>query len=149
MTNKIQWIKKLGDNLASGFYYIALFFIVLTIIWSAVYHYLDIIKAGHPSLEDILMLFIYLELGSMVAVYFKTHHLSVQFLIYIAITALSRHLVIDVQEVNDTFHLYLLIGITVAIAILSFSIALLAYSNKNYGPLEKHYHDASVHKTDR
>lgn len=91
------------------------------------------IRTGHASLEDILLLFIYLELGAMVGTYFKTHRLPVQFLIYIAITALSRHLVIDVQKVSDNFHLYLLMGITVAIAILSFSIGLLSYTAKHFG----------------
>ncbi len=73
----------------------------------------------------------------MVGTYFKTHRLPVQFLIYIAITALSRHLVIDVQKVADNFHLFLLLTITVAIAIaiaiLSLSIWLLSYTTKYYG----------------
>jgi len=90
-------------------------------------------KSGHASLEEILLLFIYLELGAMVGTYFKTRRLPVQFLIYIAITALSRHLVIDVQKVADSFHLYLLLSITVAIAILSVSILILSYTAKHYG----------------
>ena len=36
----------------------------------------------------------------MIGIYFKTHRLPVQFLIFIAITALSRHLVVDVQAVR-------------------------------------------------
>ncbi|UOA10218.1 phosphate-starvation-inducible protein PsiE [Methylobacter sp. S3L5C] len=90
-------------------------------------------KSGHASLEEILLLFIYLELGAMVGTYFKTRRLPVQFLIYIAITALSRHLVIDVQKVADSFHLYLLLSITVAIALLSIAILILSYTAKNYG----------------
>jgi len=102
-------------------------------VWSAVHDYLDMMRSGHATLEDILLLFIYLELGAMIGTYFKTHRLPVQFLIYIAITALSRHLVIDVQKVTDSFHLYLLIGITVAIVILSISIWLLSYTAKHFG----------------
>ena len=56
-------------------------------------------EKGYASLKDILMLFIYLELGDMIGIFFKTHRLPVQFLIFIAITALARHLVIDVQQV--------------------------------------------------
>ena len=81
-------------------------------------------------------MFSYLELGAMVGTYFKTRQLPVQFLIYIAITALSRHLVIDVQKVSDSFHLYLLLSITVAIALLSVAILILSYTAKNYGCLE-------------
>lgn len=126
-------IQKLGNGLVESFHTIALFGIGATIVWSALHDYMDMMRSGHATLEDILLLFIYLELGAMIGTYFRTHRLPVQFLIYIAITALSRHLVIDVQKVTDTFHLYLLIGITVAIVILSASIWLLSYTTKHYG----------------
>ena len=83
-----------------------------------------------------LLLFIYLELGAMIGIYFKTQRLPVQYLIFIAITALSRHLVIDVQKVTDNFHIYLLLGIAVAISILSLSIFILSYTATKYGKLE-------------
>ena len=73
----------------------------------------------------------------MVGIYFRTRRLPVQFLIYIAITALSRHLVIDVQQVSDDFHRYLLLSIAGAIFILSFAILTLSYSDKNFGTPEE------------
>jgi len=100
-------------------------------------------EEGHAKLKDILLLFIYLELGAMVGIYFKTHRLPVQFLIYIAITALSRHLVIDVQKVSDSFHLYLLLSITLAVVILSISILILTYTSKKYGCPEDDISDTS------
>lgn len=133
MTNKIHSIRKIGEILVDSFHYLALFGIGATIVWSAVYDYLQMMRIGHATLEDILLLFIYLELGAMVGTYFKTRRLPVQFLIYIAITALSRHLVIDVQKVSDDFHIYLLISITVSIAILSGAVWMLSYTGKNYG----------------
>ncbi|MFN5745082.1 MAG: phosphate-starvation-inducible protein PsiE [Methylococcaceae bacterium] len=133
-TNRM--IKLAGDRLVDLFHYIALFCIGSTIVWSALHDYLSMMQSGRASLEDILLLFIYLELGSMVGVYFRTHRLPVQFLIYIAITALSRHLVIDVQMVSDLFHLYLLLAITVAIAILSLSIFVLSLTTKRFGTPE-------------
>ncbi|RIZ70859.1 MAG: phosphate starvation-inducible protein PhoH [Methylococcales bacterium] len=126
-------IQKIGNKLIDGFHYLALFGIGSTIVWTAVHDYMAMMKSGHATLEDILLLFIYLELGAMVSTYFKTHRLPVQFVIYIAITALSRHLVIDVQKVADNFHLYLLMTITLAIAILSVSIWLLSYTAKSFG----------------
>ena len=133
MLNKTHQIHKIGDILVDSFHYLALFGIGATIVWSAIHDYMEMMKSGHASLEEILLLFIYLELGAMVGTYFKTRRLPVQFLIYIAITALSRHLVIDVQKVADSFHLYLLLSITVAIAILSASILVLSYTAKHYG----------------
>lgn len=79
------------------------------------------------------MLFIYLELLAMIGIYFKTHRLPVQFLIFIAITALSRHLVVDVQAVSDYFHLWLLATISVAIMALSVSIVVLTWTARTFG----------------
>ena len=126
-------IENIGDLLVDVFHYLALFVIGATIVWSAVYEYLGLIKQGYAELKDILLLFIYLELGAMIGIYFKTHRLPVQFLIYIAITALSRHLVIDVQKVSDTFHLYLLISITASIVALSVAVMVLTYTVRKYG----------------
>ncbi|WP_198244017.1 phosphate-starvation-inducible protein PsiE [methane-oxidizing endosymbiont of Gigantopelta aegis] len=133
MTDFDKKIQVIGDRLISLFHYLALFCIGSTIVWSAVYEYSFMVKSGHASLEDILLLFIYLELGAMVGVYFKTQRLPVQFLIYIAITALSRHLVIDVQIVKDVFHLYLLLSIVFAILMLSGAICLLSFTARRYG----------------
>ncbi len=126
-------IQAVGNVMVDLFHNLALFVIGATIVWSAVYEYMGIMKDGYAGLKDILLLFIYLELGAMVGIYFKTHRLPVQFLIYIAITALSRHLVIDVQKVSDDFHLYLLLSITASITLLSLAILVLTYTVKKYG----------------
>jgi phosphate starvation-inducible membrane PsiE len=44
-----------------------------------------------------LLLFIYLELGVMVGIYFKTNHMPIRFLLYVAITALTRMIVGEIQ----------------------------------------------------
>jgi protein PsiE len=108
-----------------AFHILALFVIGGTVIWSAVEEYLIIVKAGHPTLKDILLLFIYLEIGAMVGIYFKTKRLPVVFLIYIAITALTRVLTVDIKTM-DWPHVLTLSG---AILILALSVTFV--SNKN------------------
>src|SRR3546814_3643957 len=54
--------------------------------WAAVMEFLQMLEQGHIKIDDILLLFIYLELGAMVGIYFKTNHMPVRFLIYVAIT---------------------------------------------------------------
>jgi len=56
------------------------------------------VGAGRASIDDILLLFIYLELGAMVGIYFTTNHMPVRFLIYVSITALTRLLIADIQH---------------------------------------------------
>jgi phosphate starvation-inducible membrane PsiE len=86
-----------GNVLVDGFHYLALFAIGGAIVWSAVVAFLGMASKGHASIDDILLLFIYLELGAMVGIYFKTNHMPVRFLIYVAMTALTRLLISDVQ----------------------------------------------------
>ena len=131
--SRLALIQGAGDLLVDLFHYLALFCIGSTVVWSALHDYLEMMRAGHATLEDILLLFIYLELGAMVGIYFRTRRLPVQFLIYIAITALSRHLVVDVQKVTDSFHLYLLLSIVGAICILSLAILILSYTAQKFG----------------
>lgn len=133
MRKKLASVQRSGDILVDIFHYVALFGIGSTVVWSGIHDYIGMMKIGHASLEDILLLFIYLELGAMVGIYFRTRRLPVQFLIYIAITALSRHLVIDVQKVADDFHLYLLWSIASAIGILSLAILILSFSDRKFG----------------
>jgi phosphate starvation-inducible membrane PsiE len=86
-----------GSLLVDGFHYVALFAIGGAVVWSAVFAFVGMVGKGHASIEDILLLFIYLELGAMVGIYFKTNHMPVRFLIYVAITALVRLLIGDIQ----------------------------------------------------
>lgn len=92
---------RFGHLLVTAFHVAGLFVIGASIVWTAVHAYIDMIKAGGASLDDILLLFIYLELGAMVGIYFKTNKLPVLFLLYIAITAMTRFLVIDIKTLPD------------------------------------------------
>lgn len=141
--NDSYWQKRvqsIGELLVDIGHYVALFLIGLVVMWGAGTEFIGILLKGKTALKDILMLFIYLELLAMIGIYFKTHRLPVQFLIYIAITALSRHLVVDVQAVSDTFHLWLLVTITVSIFILSIAIVLLTWTAKEFGRPEDNVH---------
>ena len=118
-------MESIGNVFVETFHILALFVIGGTVIWSAVEEYLIIIKAGHPTLKDILLLFIYLEIGAMVGIYFKTKRLPVVFLIYIAITALTRVLTVDIKTMDWP----LVLTLSGAILILALSVTFV--SNKN------------------
>lgn len=136
MRQKSDWDNKVqafGELLVDVSHYIALLVIGFVVIWAAGAEFISIIQGGKAELKDILMLFIYLELLAMIGIYFKTHRLPVQFLIYIAITALSRHLVVDVQAVSEDFHLWLLLTITLSIFILSIAVFLLTWTTSQFG----------------
>ena len=125
---KFPVLEKVGDYLVDGFHLLGLFVIGATIVWSAIYTYISMMQSGHAALDDILLLFIYLELGAMVGIYFKTHRLPVTFLLYIAITALTRFLAVDVVHLN----MESVVLITGAILILTLAVLALQYSSFHY-----------------
>ena len=109
-----------GNLLVDGFHYLALFAIGGVTVWSAVVAFLAMVEKGHATIDDILLLFIYLELGAMVGIYFKTNHMPVRFLIYVGITGLTRLLVGDIA-IHHTLDW--------GIVMVSGSILLLAFAN--------------------
>ena len=62
-----------GNLLVESFHYLALFAIGGITAWASVVAFLGMLEKGHVTVDDILLLFIYLELGAMVGIYFKTN----------------------------------------------------------------------------
>src|SRR6476659_8713038 len=118
----------IGTLLVDTFHYLALFALGATTVWSAVDAFLGMMHRGHAGLGDLLLLFIYLEIGAMVGIYFKTTRLPVRYLMYIAITALGRVLIEIVGAEHQTGRDILVI----ACAILLLSIAVLVLRFGSY-----------------
>ncbi len=120
----------IGSALVNGFHLLALFAIGGAIVWSASFAFIDMVRAGTASVEDILLLFIYLELGAMVGIYFKTNRMPVRFLIYVAITALTRFLIGFVNEVHKPDEgILVIVG---GILLLAVAALLLRYGSSKY-----------------
>jgi len=120
----------LGNLLVDAFHYLALFAIGGAIVWSAVVAFLAMAAKGHASIDDILLLFIYLELGAMVGIYFKTNHMPVRFLIYVAMTALTRMLISDVQAHHEPGMSVVLVS--GAILLLALATLVVRYASSKY-----------------
>jgi hypothetical protein len=84
-------VDPLGAILADGFHLMGLFAIGAATVWAAVATFWSVVEKGSPTIDDLLLLFIYLEIGSMVGIYFRTNHLPVRFLLYVGITADETH----------------------------------------------------------
>jgi phosphate starvation-inducible membrane PsiE len=137
----IKWAEKLrkglhgsadslGNLCVESFHYLALFGIGGITAWAAVGSFFEMLDNGRVSVDDILLLFIYLELGAMVGIYFKTNHMPIRFLLYVAITALTRLLIGDVShhKAPDIGLLYLCGGIL----LLAFAILVVRYASYRY-----------------
>lgn len=117
----------LAGGLVETFHYLGLFAIGGATVWGAVFAFAKMTEKGAASIEDLMLLFIYLEIGAMVGIYFKTNHMPVRFLLYIAITALTRHLVAYVNT-HEKPELELLI-IAGAIFVLAMSVLAIRYGS--------------------
>jgi phosphate starvation-inducible membrane PsiE len=120
-----------GNLMVDLFHYVALFAIGGTIVWSAVHEFLTMSERGAASIGDILLLFIYLELGAMVGIYFKTNHMPTRFLIYVGITVLTRMLIGDVEATHHNPGIET-IYITGSILLLALANLIVRFGSNRY-----------------
>ena len=125
-----KWSVPIGNLFVSLFHRIALFGIGGATVWSAAVAFVGMTSKGSASIEDLLLLFIYLEIGAMVGIYFKTNHMPVRFLIYVAITAVTRLIIDLVNTKHEADMAILLMGVT--ILILAIANAVVRYASFKY-----------------
>jgi protein PsiE len=82
----------------------------------------------HVSLADILLLFIYLEVVAMVAIYFESHRLPVRFPLYIAMVALARYVILD----SKTMGPWQIIAVGATILILAATVLVLRFGHARF-----------------
>jgi len=123
-------VDPIGSLLADIFHLVGLFAIGAATVWAAGKAFLAMVASGSAQLEDLLLLFIYLEIGSMVGIYFRTNHMPVRFLIYVAITALTRHMIVYVQgEGGPAINVLILTSGTL---ILALAVLIIRYASHHY-----------------
>jgi protein PsiE len=141
MTDTGPWLKAadkrmrnvadpVGRFLTDLFHLLGLFAIGGATVWAAAASFQTMMQKGAPSIEDLLLLFIYLEIGSMVGIYFRTNHMPVRFLLYVGITALTRHLIGFVQEQSGA-DLEILI-LAASTLILAFAVLVIRFTSNRY-----------------
>lgn len=84
--------------------------------------------AGRVNLADLLMLFIYLEVIAMVAVYLDSGRLPVRMPLYIAIVALARYLALDIKALES----WKILTVASSILILTVSVLLIRYGKQRF-----------------
>jgi protein PsiE len=88
----------------------------------------SMITARVVTLADLLLLFIYLEVLSMVAIYLKSGKLPVRMPLYIAIVALARYLILDMKNL-DTMQI---LGIAGAALIIAVAVLVIRYGHAKF-----------------
>ncbi|MGQ7956735.1 phosphate-starvation-inducible protein PsiE [Pseudomonas sp. SP16.1] len=122
--------ESLGNLLMEAFHYLALFAIGAITAWAAVLTFLGMLDKGQITVDDILLLFIYLELAAMVGIYFKTNHMPIRFMIYVAITALTRLMISDISHNHKPD--WGVVMISGAILLLAMAILVVRFASARY-----------------
>ena len=79
------------------------------------------IQHGKVELSDLLLLFIYLEVITMIGIYYEKNMLPVRFPIYIAIVALARYIILGSKELEP----WDMLGIGVTLLVLTIAVFLV------------------------
>ena len=80
------------------------------------------------TLADLLLLFIYLEVLAMVAIYLKSGKLPIRIPLYIAIVALARYMILDMKAMDS----WRMLAVAGAALILAITILAIRYGHVRY-----------------
>ena len=80
---------------------------------------------GRVDVTDLLLLFIYLEVISMIEAYWRAGKLPVRMPLYITMVALARHLMLE----NQTLDWMQTLGYALAIVLLAGAVLLVRYGH--------------------
>ena len=88
----------------------------------------SMVNAKTVSLADLLLLFIYLEILTMIAIYLESGKLPVRIPLYIAIVALARYLILDMKNMD----VWKLLAVSGAILIITLAILVHRYGHSKF-----------------
>jgi protein PsiE len=120
-----DFIKRFNQNALSLLEHIGLGIIAIATVVAAAGEVQVMINAGAVTLPDLLLMFLYLEVLSMVSAYYRQGKLPVRFPLYIGMIALARYLIIDMKNVSEMRMLV----ITLAIVLLAVAVLIIRYGH--------------------
>ena len=79
-------------------------------------------------LADLLLLFIYLEVLTMVGLYLESGQLPVRMPLYIGMVALARYLILDMKDME----LWRMVGVSVSVLVLALAVLVVRYGHVRF-----------------
>ncbi len=129
----LMWVERIGLLLVTAATFVSLSH-ELVRIWGS----------GTVGLGDLLQLFLYLEVFSMINSYFGSGKIPMRYPIYIAMVALARYILLDMKEMTDQHMLSLSFSILIlalAVLVMRFGHAKYSYDDVPEQPPAKTNHD--------
>lgn len=118
-------IREGGMRILPLFEYIGLIVALLATLTAGVQEIAAMWHKGRVEVTDLLVLFIYLEVLSMIESYWKAGKLPVRMPLYITMVSLARHLMLENQTLGwaDT------LGVAISIVLLAVAVLVVRYGH--------------------
>ena len=121
------------ENIVKQIQLIALVIILAATIIAFGIEIYQMIVVQKVTLADLLLLFLYLEVLAMVRVFWESQSIQITLPLFIAITALSRFIILQGKSINPEVLLYE----AGAIVLIALAILVLRFRNSPVFGLEK------------
>ena len=80
------------------------------------------------TLADLLLMFLFLEVLTMVGLYYRSGKLPVRFPLYIALIALARYIILDVKEITELR----MLAVAGAILLIACAVLVIRFGHVRY-----------------
>jgi protein PsiE len=104
---------------------LGLVIIALATVFAGFTEVMVMISNAKVTLGDLLLLFLYLEVLAMVAIYLESGKLPIRLPLYIAIIAMARYLILEMKDLNE----WQMLAVGVTIILISLAILALRYGS--------------------
>ena len=121
------------ENIVKQIQLIALVIILAATVIAFGIEIYQMIVVRKVTLADLLLLFLYLEVLAMVRVFWESQSIQITLPLFIAITALSRFIILQGKSINQEVLLYE----AGAIVLIALAILVLRFRNSPVFGLEK------------
>lgn len=118
-------IRRSGRRSANLIQDVGLWLVLLATLVAGGQEVWKMIETREVLLTDILLLFIYLEVVTMVDVYWRSGTLPVRMPLYIAMVALARYIILEAAHLDS----WQVVGISGAILVLALSVLVVRFGH--------------------
>jgi protein PsiE len=118
-------VKQLGSKAISIIEHVGLLIVLVAALFAGTQEIAAMWHSGRVGVSDLLLLFIYLEVVTMSSVYWRIGRLPVRIPLYIAMVAMSRHLILNTSEVSP----WTIVAESGAILILALAVLMVRYGH--------------------
>jgi protein PsiE len=121
-------IKQQGKQLLEWIEDLGLVVITLATMVATGAEIMVMVRAQTATLADLLLLFIYLEVFTMVKVYLDSGKLPVRIPLYIAIVALARYVILDMKAMDN----WRMLAAAGAALVLAMTVLVIRYGHAHF-----------------